>query len=84
MTNEPPKDRALSLTAILADAINLGLAKMAEVFDATDDPLHGAQEGAFFHLKTHGLEFTPAFDFNGAQPAFSSVALDRFPIAFEL
>jgi hypothetical protein len=30
-TNEPPEDRALSLTAILADAINLGLAKMAEV-----------------------------------------------------
>ena len=29
-TNEPPEDRALSLTAILADAINLGLAKMAE------------------------------------------------------
>jgi hypothetical protein len=23
-TNEPPEDRALSLTAILADAINLG------------------------------------------------------------
>jgi hypothetical protein len=30
-TNEPPEDQALSLTAILADAINLGLAKMAEV-----------------------------------------------------
>jgi hypothetical protein len=30
-TNELPEDRALSLTAILADAINLGLAKMAEV-----------------------------------------------------
>jgi len=29
-TNEPPEDRALSLAAILADAINLGLAKMAE------------------------------------------------------
>jgi hypothetical protein len=30
-TNEPPEDRALSLTAILADPINLGLVKMAEV-----------------------------------------------------
>jgi TnpA family transposase len=29
-TNEPVKDRALLLTAILADAINLGLVKMAE------------------------------------------------------
>jgi hypothetical protein len=34
-TNEPPEDRALSLTAILADAINLGLAKMAEVCPGT-------------------------------------------------
>jgi Tn3 transposase DDE domain-containing protein len=34
-TNEPPEDRSLSLTAILADAINLGLAKMAEVCPGT-------------------------------------------------
>jgi len=34
-TNEPPEDRALSLTAILADAINLGLAKMAEICPGT-------------------------------------------------
>jgi hypothetical protein len=30
-TNEPLEDRALSLTAIHADAINLVLVKMAEV-----------------------------------------------------
>jgi hypothetical protein len=30
-TNEPLEDRALTLTAIRADAINLGLAKMSEV-----------------------------------------------------
>jgi hypothetical protein len=30
-TNELPEDRALSLAALLADSINLELAKMAEV-----------------------------------------------------
>ena len=40
-------------------------------FDATDDPVHGEQEGRFFHGYYKGYCFLPLYVFCGSQPLFA-------------
>ena len=40
-------------------------------FDATDDPVHGQQEGRFFHGYYDGYCFLPLYMFCGDQPLFA-------------
>lgn len=37
-------------------------------FDATDDPIHGAQEGAFFHEYYKSYCYLPLYGFCGSIP----------------
>lgn len=42
-------------------------------FDATDDPLHGSQEGAFYHGYYHNYCYLPLYAFVGSVPLWAQL-----------
>jgi hypothetical protein len=72
MENEADRHSAMALNNLLMDLFIESHRKApAEVvldFDATDDPVHGRQEGRFFHGYYDRYCFLPLYVFCGSQP----------------
>jgi hypothetical protein len=75
MENRADRRCAMALNHLLVDLFIESHAEAPEEvildFDATDDPVHGRQEGRFFHGYYDRYCFLPLYVFSGDQPLFA-------------